>query len=117
METIVQNIQASVKSDFDMAFKYFTIISIINNLHLVKRDLQLLAFSAAEKQSVNLCKKDFCKKFGTSMATVGNIISKLYKCKVLIKDKKTVEINPLLLQNFENNFEIKLNLKHNGDKG
>lgn len=113
---IVQKITTSINDSFNLAFKYFSILSILNDLNLVKRDCQLMAFSIAEGKNVSEVKLEFVKKFGSSLATVGNIISKLYKLNILIKDKKNVKINPVLLIDFNKDLALGIVFK-NGNKG
>jgi hypothetical protein len=117
-KVVIQKLNSGVDNEFTMAYKYFTILSALNDLDLVKRDVQLLAYAASEKKPISDIKEQFVKKFGTSLATVGNIISKLYKRKILVKDKRIVTITPVLLINFNNNLVLNITLKHdNGDKG
>lgn len=113
---VVQKIQNSVGGPFDLAYKYFSIISALNNLNLVKRDLQLLAYSLERNLPINEIKDDFVEGFNTSLPTVGNIISKLYKLNVLQKDKRIVFINPVFLKDFNEDMLIAITFKH-GDKG
>jgi DNA-binding MarR family transcriptional regulator len=112
MKIIVQNLKSEIHSDFEMAYKYFVIMSELNDLGLVKRDIQLLAYAASEKKPISDIKEEFVEKFGTSIATVGNIISKLYKKRVLVKNKRLVEIIPVLLLEFERDIFLKIHLKH-----
>lgn len=118
-EVIKIGLKYDIEDSYDMAYKYYSILSIMNELSLVKRDVQLLAYSVSEKKAVSEVKEEFIEKFGTSMATVGNIISKLYKKGILVKDKKVVSIVEVLNMKFENNFVLGMQLIHkdNGDKG
>ena len=115
---IVQKINSQIKDRYEMAYKYFSIMAVLNNINLVKRDLQLLAFSVSMDKSINAIKKDFVEEFGTTLPTIGNIITKLYKLNILKKNKKIVTINPLLKVDFEKDILLAINLKYNnGDKG
>jgi len=107
---IIQKISSQVEDSYNLAYKYFAIISTLNNLDLVQRDLQLLAYAASENKDVSEIKKEFVEKFSTSMATVGNIISKLYKLNVLKKHKRIVKINPALLLDFNSGSNIALGI-------
>lgn len=112
----IQKINTKVKGRYELAYKYFFMISTINDLELVKRDVQLLAYSIAENKPVSDVKKDFVKNYNSSMATVGNIISKLYKLNVLKKDKRTITINPAFLFDFSNDLGLGIKFSHvNGD--
>jgi len=113
---IIQKITHSVADKYELAYKYFSILSVINNLELVKRDLQLIAYSVSMEKDVSEVKKDFIKKFGSSIATIGNIISKLYKINILEKHKRVVKINPQLLIDFDKDLGLALIFRY-GDKG
>lgn len=113
---VVQKINKQIEDSFDLAFKYYTILSTINDMGMVKRDIQLISYAISNSKHVSDIKTEFVEKFGTSMATVGNIISKLYRLNVLKKEKRVIKINPLLLFDFEGDLVLQIILKH-GDKG
>jgi len=113
---IVQKINTKITSSFDLAYKYFFILSTLNSLELVKRDVQLLAYAISQNKDVSEIKAEFVEKFGTSMATVGNIISKLYKLNILEKHKRVVKINPVFLFDYNSDLALALTFKH-GNKG
>lgn len=115
MKMIVQKINTPISDSYDMAYKYFSILSVLNSLELVKRDTQLLAFAASQQKDVSEVKAEFVKKFSTSMATVGNIISKLYKLNVLEKHKRVVKINPMLMIDFNSDIGLGIKLIHNNE--
>lgn len=116
---IVQKINRNVEDSFELAFKYYTILSTINDMGMVKRDIQLIAYAISEDKDVSEVKDAFVKKFGSSMATVGNIISKLYRLNVLKKNKRVININPAIMFDFESDLALQIILKHadSGNKG
>lgn len=76
--TILQRIQKSVKSSLDMAVKYYTILSTLNGLGFTPREIQLLAFMAVRGSiSSGGAKEAFIEQFGSSKATIGNMVHKL----------------------------------------
>jgi len=120
---IVQKINTIITDAEDLAFRYFSILSVVNDfsykgkkMDLVKRDCQLLALAVSTNKDVSEVKEEFVEKFGSSMATVGNIISKLYKLNILKKDKRIVRINPVLLLDFNSDLALQIVMKH-GNKG
>jgi hypothetical protein len=120
---IIQKINTQINDSFDLAYRYFSILSVVNNfsykgkpMDLVKRDCQLLALAVSENKDVSEVKAQFVEKFGSSMATVGNIISKLYKLNILKKEKRIVRINPVLLFDFNSDLALQIVMKH-GNKG
>lgn len=112
---IIQKINTKIKDKYDLAYKYFFILSVVNDLDLVKRDVQLLSYAISEDKNVSEVKEEFIEKFNTSMATVGNIISKLYRLKILKKHKRVVKIQPVFLIDFNKDLALALVFKH-GDK-
>ena len=100
-----------------LAFKYFSILSVLNDMNMVKRDIQLLAYAVSENKDVSEIKEEFIEKFSTSKATVGNIISKLYKLNVLKKNKRVVSVNPLLLLDFSTDMLLATTIRHGDNKG
>ena len=98
---LIQKIKHTPEDSFDLAYKYFSILSTINEMGLVKRDLQLLAYAVSQEKDVSDVKQEFVKIYNTSMPTVGNIISKLYKLNVLKKEKRVVKINPAIILDFK----------------
>lgn len=109
---LVQQINKTPDSTFDLAYKYFSILSVLNDLGLVKRDLQLLAYSVSLEKDISDIKNDFIKEYNTSLATVGNVISKLYKLRVLRKEKRIVKVNPAIVLDFNKDFMLAIKFVH-----
>jgi len=107
--TIVQKLRCRTDSSLIKAERYFQMVSVVNDLRLTERDVQFVAFLAVEKE---IQKKAFCEKYGTSMATVGNIIHKLKKLKILRKENGKLLIHSSLSLDFNN--DITLNIVLNG---
>lgn len=96
-----------------MAERYYTILSAINNLKLTQRELQLIAFTAIRGNiSYANIRKDFCEKYGTTNPSINNIISRLKKLGILVKDGSKVKVNPQILLNFENDITLEVRLVH-----
>jgi len=113
---LVQQINKTPKNNFDLAYKYFSILSALNDLGLVKRDLQLLSYAVSLEKDISDIKTDFIKEYDTSLATIGNVISKLYKLRVLVKDKRVVKINPAIGLDFNNDFMLVIKFIHNKEE-
>jgi hypothetical protein len=116
METnkvIVQSLKKMVSGDFALAEKYYSIISDVNNLHLTTREIQLVAFTAIRgNMSYTNVKEEFCKKYNTTPATINNIISKLRKSLILIKDASKVKVNPIIVLPFSSDVTLEIKLIH-----
>ena len=108
-----QTIFISVSDDLDLAEKYFSIVSVLNNLDMAKREVQMLAFTAVKGNiGSNVLKKEFVERYDSSLATVGNIISKWAKKGLFIKEKKMVYVNKGLLNDFKSNVQLDITLSH-----
>ena len=109
---IVQKLKNNTKDAFAKAEVYYSVLSAINNLHLTQREIQLVAFTAIRGNiSYANIREEFCTKHNTTSPTINNIISKLKKIKVLIKDGTKVKVNPVIILPFEKSdvtLEIKL---------
>jgi hypothetical protein len=109
---VLQKIRRVEKDEFAIAEKYYSLLSAVNNLHLTNREVQLLAFTAIRGNiSYASNRKEFCEKHDTTSPTINNIISKLKKINVLVKDGSKVKVNPVILLPFEKEdvtLEIKL---------
>ncbi len=96
-----------------LAERYYTILSAVNDLKLTQREIQLLGFTAVKGNiSYGSIREEFCKKHGTSNASINNIISRLKRMGVLVKDGSKVKVNPRILLNFENDVILEIKLSH-----
>jgi hypothetical protein len=110
---IVQKLKKVEPDDFVLAQKYYSILSILNNLGLTDREIQLVAFTAIKGNiSYKHLREEFCKKYNTSSPTINNIISKLKKMQVFIKDGGKVKVNPVIILKFNNDIRLEINLAH-----
>jgi hypothetical protein len=110
---IVQKLKKVEPDDFVLAQKYYSILSILNNLGLTEREIQLVAFTAIKGNiSYKHLREEFCKKYNTSSPTINNIISKLKKMQVFIKDGGKVKVNPVIILKFNNDIRLEINLTH-----
>ena len=111
--TLVQKLKKKENDVFSLAERYYTILSAINDLHLTEREIQLIAFTAVKGNiSYANIREEFCNKHNTSSATINNIISKLKKIGVLIKDGTKVKVNPVIILDFNKNITLEVKLTH-----
>ena len=108
-KTIVQKIKKIESSTFDKAFKYYSLLFTINDLHLTQREIQLVAFTAT-KGNISYHREEFCKTFNSSSPTINNMISKLKKSGILIKDAGKIKVNPQIVFNFEQPIVLQISL-------
>lgn len=111
---IVQKFLRKVEDDYAMAEKYYSVLSTINDLKLTTREVQLVAFTAIRGNiSYSSIREDFCKRHNSTSPTINNIISKLKKVGVLVKDGSKIKVNPVINLNFANNITLEIKIEHN----
>jgi len=112
---VVQSLKRTVGDDsLNMAEKYYSLLSAINDLHLTQREIQLIAFTAVKgNMSYANIREDFCKRYETTSPTINNIISKLKKLGILIKDRGKIKVRTSLLLNFNLDVTLVIKLLHN----
>jgi DNA-binding GntR family transcriptional regulator len=109
--TILQRIRKLDDSPLLRAERYYAILSIVNDLHLTKRELQLIAFTATKGNiSYNDFRKEFCETFKSSSPTINNMISKLKKSNILIKDNNKIKVHPQIQLDFNKPLQLEIKL-------
>ena len=106
-----QKWKKAYRDKYDLAFRYYGLLSTLNSLSLTERELQLLAFTAVKGNiSYANVRDEFCRRYNTTSPTINNMISKLKKLHVFIKDNGKVKVNPKLVINFERDLTIEIKL-------
>jgi len=114
-KVIVQKLKKTEADVFEKAQRYYTVMSAVNDLHLTERELQLVAFTAIKGNiSYKNIREEFCEKYNSSAPTINNIISKLKKIGVLVKDGTKIKVNPFIALNFENDLMLEIKIGSNG---
>ncbi len=112
-KTVLQRFNGLPLSTIDVAKKYYSILSVINNLNLTEREIQLVAFTAIKGNiSYPNNREEFCTTYNSSSPTINNIVSKLKKIHVLVKEGDKIKVNPYILLNFENDITLQIPLIH-----
>lgn len=110
-KTIVQRLKKTVSSSYVVAEKYYSVLSAINNLKLTEREIQLISFAAIKGNiSYANVREEFCERYKSSPATINNIISKLKKQGVFVKDGTKVKVNPLIILDFEKTIVLQITI-------
>lgn len=110
---IVQRLKTSVGDNYALAEKYYRILSAVNDLKLTQREVQLIAFAAIKGNiSYANIRKEFCDKYDSTSPAINNIISKLKKMGIFVKDGTKVKVNPIILLNFEKDIILQISLTH-----
>ena len=116
---ILQKLKYGVKSDLDLAEKYYGIISIANKLSLTKREIQMMAFTAVRGNIGSAtAKKEYVDTYNSSLATVGNMLSKLSKMHLLIKeDDSKIVVNKAINLDFSEGITLAITFENVDSKG
>lgn len=113
MTVILQKLKKEETDSYKIAERYYIVLSAVNDLRLTQREIQLLAFTAIRGNiSYANIRKDFCDTYGTTNPSINNIISRLKKMGVLVKDGTKVKVNPRIVLNFENDVTLEIRLVH-----
>lgn len=110
---ILQKMKNENKDAFSLAEKYYSILSAVNNLKLTQREIQLVAFTAIRGNiSYANNRKEFCERYDSTSPTINNLISKLKKIHVLVKDGTKVKVNPVIILDFNKDITLEIKLIH-----
>lgn len=108
-----QRLNKTLSDSTSIAEKYYSLLSTLNQLNLTTREVELIAFTAIKGNiSYANIRKEFCDKYGSSSATINNMISKLKKVGIFVKDGTKVKVNPAIVLNFDNHLVLQITLKH-----
>ena len=110
---IVQSLKKDVSTDFQLAEKYYNILFTINNLHLTEREIQLIAFTAI-KGNITYAnvREEFCRTYNSTSPSINNIISKLKRLGIFIKENGKVKVNPIIVIDFNKDLTLEIKLVH-----
>jgi DNA-binding MarR family transcriptional regulator len=110
---IVQKLRTQLTDSYSVAEKYYSLLSAVNNLGLTAREIQLIAFTAIKGNiSYANIRSEFCDKYKSSPPTINNMISKLKRIGVFIKDGTKVKVNPIIVLNFDKDITLQINVTH-----
>lgn len=110
---IVQKLKIQLTDSFGVAEKYYSLLSAVNNLALTPREIQLIAFTAVKGNiSYANIREEFCTKYKSSPPTINNMISKLKRIGVFVKDGTKVKVNPIIVLDFDKDITLQINVIH-----
>ena len=114
---LVQKLAKEYDDKYNLAQKYYALLSALNNLKLTEREVQLIAYTAI-KGTITYAnaRAEFCKKYDTTTATINNIVSKLKKVGIFIKEDGKVKVNPVIVLDFDSDINLFIQLQHGEDK-
>jgi len=112
--SLIQKIKKTVKSPYERAYKYFSILSVINDLNLTKKELEVVSYTAIKGNiALNDNKNEFYKTFGGTAFTLNNNISFLKKKGLLVKEKNVIKVVKIINLDFNLDLYLLINIKNN----
>lgn len=112
---IVQKLRKETRSDIGIASVYYSVLSAFNGLLLTDREIELMAFIAVSGSiSISDNRKAFCETYGTTSATVNNMVSKLKKKGLLVKKDGRVVVSPIISLDFTKDIQLEMKIVHGG---
>ena len=110
---IIQKLKKVVFTDIELAQKYYSILSAINSLNLTEREIQLISFTAI-KGNITYAnvREEFCKTYNSTSPSINNIISKLKRVGIFIKENGKVKVNPIICIDFKKDVTLEIKLVH-----
>lgn len=85
-----------------LAICYYSLLCALNNLSITEREIQLVAFTAVKGNiSYSDIREEFCQSYNSSNATINNMVSKLKKMGLFVKDNGKIKVNPSICPKFE----------------
>lgn len=93
-----------------VAEKYYDTLSALNDLKLTHLEVQLLAFMAVNNGE-NF-HEEFCSFSGTSVSTTHNMISRLKKRGLIVKQNRKNVVNPKIVLDFRKDVMLVVQLVH-----
>lgn len=110
---ILQKLKKQEKDAFSVAEKYYMVLSVLNDLNLTQREIQLVAFTAIKGNiSYANIRQEFCEIYKTTGPTINNIISKLKKINVLVKEGSKVKVNNVITLDFTKDITLEIKLMY-----
>jgi hypothetical protein len=112
--TTFQKLAKSNDDSLRLAQKYYALISALNELSLTEREVQLIAYTAV-KGSISFARvrEDFCTTYNSSFPTINNMVSKLKKSFILVKQGKQIVVNPRIALDFSKPLVLQITLTIN----
>ena len=108
---VVQRFKKLEKDSLSSAYRYYSILSAVNNLRLTEREIQLIAFIAI-KGNISYInnREEFCRLYQSSAPTINNIVSKLRKQGILVKEASKIKIHPAITIDFSKEVVLQVRL-------
>lgn len=112
---ILQRLKKELINDIDVSYRYYSVLSALNDLLLTKREIQLMSFiSVSGSVSISENREKFCKSYDTTSATVNNMVSKLKRRNLLMKKDGKIVVNSIISLDFSKDLSLEIKILHEG---
>jgi hypothetical protein len=93
---LVQRIEKKYANEQEIAEKWFSILSILNDLKFTGKQIKLLALTATKGEGIITpgVKEYFIKEYRSSKASIANLIGILKETGCLMKDGNRMKLHP-----------------------
>lgn len=104
-------IKKGYKDRLEVAVKWYSILSILNNFKWSPLEIKIIAYTAIEGNiSSGGKKKKFCELFKVASGSVSNTLPELQRAFYLIKENNKVMLHPQLRMDFSFPILAQINL-------
>ena len=108
--TVIQKWKRVFDDKEKVAYKYFSLLSSFNDIHLTEKELQLLTHIALNGITSQSAKKGFLERYSTTAPVLNNLISSLYRKKMLVKSDGRIRIHEKIDVDFSKNDNMVFNI-------
>lgn len=111
MKVIVQKLQKKLPSNIEKAIRYYSILSVVDNLKLTHKQVELLAFTSVRGTITSpSARREFVEMFDSSLQSLENIKNKLKRRGWLVEVDKKYRVNPRVNLDFSRDIFLQINL-------
>jgi hypothetical protein len=111
VKLIVQKLQRKLPSNIEKAIMYYSILSVVNNLKLTVKQVELLAFTSVRGTITSpSARSEFVEMFDSSLQSLENIKNKLKRKGWLVEVDKKYRVNPRVNLDFTRDIVLQINL-------
>lgn len=117
MAVILQKLRKQLPSDIHKAVKYYSLLSVLNDLGLTLKQVELLAFTAVRGTITSpSARTEFVEMFGSSLASLENVKNKLKRRGWLLRIDNKYRVNPRVNLDFSRDIILQINLSTADEK-
>lgn len=101
LDVVTQKIKKEYKSNFDFAKTYYSIIFELNQIKVTPSEINLIAYSSVYGTlSTPPVRDEFMTQFNIPKGSFYNMIARLQKNKLLVKQSGKIRVNPAIQLDF-----------------